>query len=216
MNADYTHITYVIDSSSSMGTVWPATLSGLKEFIQSQKAEEGKCTLSLINFDTAVMTPLDFADIKLVTENVEEYNIRPRGCTALFDAVGKAIVDTGLRLSDLDESERPGKVVIVVQTDGEENSSRIFTSEQVSKMLDEQRTKYNWQFMFVGASEASIKTATRDLGFAAASTSFYNPSNTKGYHKTMNTKLSNLRSAKSLAAVAAATTYTDAERSAML
>lgn len=215
MNADYTHITYVVDSSTSMGSVWPATLSGLKEFIQGQKAEKGKCTLSLINFDTKVKTPLDFADIQLVNENVESYNIFPAGCTALYDAVGKAIVDTGLKLAALEEAERPAKVVIVVQTDGEENSSREYRAEQIAKMLAEQRDKYNWQFMFVGASESSVTTATQQLGFAAASVGQYNVSNTKGYHGVMNSKLSALRSATSLGDIALATTYSDTERSLM-
>jgi uncharacterized protein YegL len=215
MNADYTHITYVIDSSTSMGSVWPATISGLKEFVLSQKAEKGKCTLSLINFDTRVQTPLDFVDIQLVTENIEEYKIFPSGCTALYDAVGKAIVDTGLKLSALPESDRPSKVVIVVQTDGEENSSREYKAAQIAEMLAEQRDKYNWQFMFVGASESSVTTATQQLGFAAASVGHYDVSNTKGYHGVMNSKLSSLRSAKSLADVTLATTYSDFERSAM-
>ena len=216
MNDDYTHITYVIDSSTSMGPVWPATISGLEEFIASQKKEAGKCTLSLINFDTQVQTPLNFADIKFVNESVADYNIHPKGCTALYDAVGRAINDTGRHLATLPESARPAKVVIVVQTDGEENSSREFKGAQIGAMIEEQRSKYNWQFMFVGASEASIKAATDVMKFDVGSTTKYSTSNTKGYHDTMNSKLSSMRSARSLADVSAAATYSDAERSAML
>jgi hypothetical protein len=211
MKTDYTHITYVVDSSSSMSTVWPATISGLEEFIKGQKLETGKCTFSLINFDTKISTPILFADMTLVSESVADYGMRPGGCTALYDAIGTAITTTGAKLAALPESERPEKVLIVIQTDGEENSSRTFNKSKVHEMIEEQKTKYNWQFMFVGASEESINAAT-DIGIAAASAAIYSVQNTGGYHSMMNNKVSALRSAKSLADVTLATTYSSVDR----
>lgn len=212
MNNDYTHVTYVIDRSGSMATVWADTLGGLKQFISDQKKEPGKCTLSLYAFDNLIETPLDFSNIGIVSESVEDFGIAPRGGTALYDAIGKAVTETGAKLAAISESERPGKVLVVVQTDGEENSSREYRSAAIQALIKEQETKYNWQFMFIGASLASVTSATRDLGFSAQTTTFYDVKNTSKYHGMLNSKVSALRSAKSSDAVFAAMSYSDDER----
>ncbi|MCL4855279.1 MAG: hypothetical protein KJZ78_28285 [Bryobacteraceae bacterium] len=97
---------------------------------------------------------------------MKPYELVPRGMTALLDAVGRAINETGERLSKLPEADRPGLVVFVVMTDGEENSSKEFTKPQIKKMIEEQTTRYQWQFTFLGADQDAFAEAA-DMGIAA-------------------------------------------------
>lgn len=88
----------------------------------------------------------------------EEYNVR--GCTALLDAVGKTIDSVGARLSETPEEERPEKVIFVIMTDGEENSSREYDLEKVKGMIEHQTNKYSWEFIFLGANIDAVGEAT--------------------------------------------------------
>ena len=194
MNNDYTHITFVIDRSGSMATCWDDTIGGLSSFITEQKKLADKCTFSLYNFDNRVEASLDFADMSIISENVEDLGIFPRGGTALYDAVGQAITETGAKLKDLTESERPAKVVFVVQTDGYENSSREFKASDIKQMVETQTEDFNWDFMFLGADESSVLDASDRLGFVACNTTVYNTVNTTSAYDTFNTKLGNVRS----------------------
>ncbi len=83
----------------------------------------------------------------------------PRGSTALLDAQGRTIVELGQELAALAEHERPSKVIVVTITDGLENASKHFNLEQIGEMIREQRDKYNWDFVFLGANQDAIKTA---------------------------------------------------------
>ena len=83
----------------------------------------------------------------------------PRGGTALLDAIGRAINETGARLAKMKEADRPGLVVFVVMTDGQENSSREFNLAKIREMIEHQQTAYNWQFTFLGADENAFAEA---------------------------------------------------------
>ena len=83
----------------------------------------------------------------------------PRGSTALLDAVGRAINETGDRLAKTPEQDRPGLVVFVIVTDGQENSSKEFSKARIKEMIDEQQKKYNWQFTFLGANQDAFAEA---------------------------------------------------------
>lgn len=195
MDTNYTHITFVLDQSGSMASCWKDAIGGLASTISDQKQLDSKCTFSLFSFDNAVETHLDFADIKLVSEAVEEFGIHPRGSTALYDAIGRAVVQTGATLNALAENDRPGRVLVVIQTDGEENSSREYTAAKVKALIEEQTNKYSWDFMFVGADQNSVLTATRTLGVAAANTSFYSTTDTLETFNVLSSKMKNMRSA---------------------
>ena len=93
----------------------------------------------------------------------------PRGSTALLDAVGRAINETGERLTKMPEADRPGLVIFVIVTDGEENASHEFSKARVKKMIQRQQTKYNWQFTFLGAEQDAF-TEAGGMGIAAAGT----------------------------------------------
>lgn len=167
MNNELTYIAVVLDRSGSMLSVKDATEEGLRSFIESQKQLPGKALMTLVQFDNeyeihAWEKPL--SDVSFTYE--------PRGGTALLDTLGKAIDDVGSALTGRPESERPGKVMFVIVTDGEENSSRKFTRQQVFDKITHQRSKYAWEFIFLGANQDAIAEAT-SLGMAAASSMTY-------------------------------------------
>jgi hypothetical protein len=96
----------------------------------------------------------------------------PSGGTALLDAMGKTIDATGRRLAAMPEHARPGKVIVVIITDGEENSSREFTYPRVNEMICHQRDVYKWEFMFIGTNQDAIASASR-IGIPASSALTY-------------------------------------------
>ena len=83
----------------------------------------------------------------------------PRGNTALLDAVGRAIVETGERLSKMNEADRPALVVVVIITDGQENASKEFSRTKIKEMISHQQSAYKWQFTYLGANQDAFAEA---------------------------------------------------------
>ena len=191
MKKDYTHIVFVLDRSGSMVSCWDDVVGGFNTLMQDQKKLEKPCTFSLFAFDTIVEKPISMANIKEVPE-FNELNIRPRNMTALYDAIGKAINETGETLSALEENERPESVLVFIQTDGYENSSEEFTQTALKEMIDHQTEKYNWDFMFLGADIQSTKAAM-DMGIKADRVSTYTTTNTVDQYAIMSEKLFSYR-----------------------
>lgn len=208
MNSDYTHITMVIDRSGSMASCWKDVKGGYAEIVKQNKAESGKCTFTVAAFDTGYELIEDFTDIQNVQETLA---VNPRGGTALLDALGKTIVTVGEQLAKLDEADRPLKCLVLVQSDGEENSSREFTKDQIKKLIDEQTNTYKWEFQFIGASLDSIDDA-KSWGFNAANTSTYNTKNSLDTFTLLGEKMSRMRSAPDLATYACAAAFTNEEK----
>lgn len=172
-DASYTEIIVVADRSGSMGgtadgeyTKAQRSTDGVRDIVKVQKAEPGKVRFSLYEFDTIHDT---------VAEGAEDltWECVPRGGTALFDAVGTAIVKTGERLKAMPEDQRPGHVIFVIATDGEENSSLDYQGpegkERLRKMITHQTDAYGWQFVFIGA-DIDAFAAGGGIGIATAST----------------------------------------------
>lgn len=156
MREDYTHITLVVDRSGSMNAVQEDAQGGINTLLEEQFALDGKLTVTLVQFDTSVDTVKRLANEKFT------YELQPRGMTALLDAVGLEIIKTGRDLALMKEKDRPAKVLFVVVTDGEENSSREYTIEKVKELTENQKSRYNWDFQFIGADQAAW--AGRSLG----------------------------------------------------
>ena len=109
----------------------------------------------MCQFDHEYESLYDFSELTTVTE-LSEQTFVPRGWTALYDAIGKQIIETGKKLKDMEEEDRPEKVIFVILTDGEENQSKEFRGEQgrqaIQQMITHQTEKYSWAFMFLGAN----------------------------------------------------------------
>lgn len=160
-NPDYTHLVLVVDRSGSMSSVQEEAQSGLTALLKEQFALPGRLTVTLTEFDT------EFNTVVRMSEEPFDYVLEPRGMTALLDAVGMEINTTGSDLGALSEDERPGRILFVVVTDGEENSSHEFTLEKVREMVEHQRDVYSWSFQFIGADASAWQG--HQLGMAAAS-----------------------------------------------
>lgn len=158
MRQDLTDITVVLDRSGSMETVRADTIGGFNTFLKEQQAQPGGANLTLVQFDDQYDTVYAAKPIKAAPELTAQTFV-PRGMTALLDAIGRAINDTGKRLGDMSEADRPGKVIFVILTDGEENHSREFGLDKITEMIEHQRDKYNWLFVFLGANQDAIKAA---------------------------------------------------------
>lgn len=162
MKKDYTHIAVVLDRSGSMGAIREETIDGFNEFLNDQKGAESIATLTLTQFDTEFQLVHSFKHINQVPVLNHKTYI-PRGCTALYDAIGLTINSCGEQLAEMVEDERPEKVIFVILTDGEENSSCKFSYEEIQQMIEHQTTVYSWNFVFLGANINAVEIA-KDLG----------------------------------------------------
>lgn len=189
MKEDYTHITFLLDRSGSMNSCWPDVVGGFKQLIKDQKKEAGQCTFTLVAFDEKYEEVISHENINQVDELLK---IQPRGYTALLDALGKSVVETGEFLSGLKEEDRPLKVLFVVQTDGAENASKEYTKEKIKQLIGQQQDQYNWKFLFLGADQNSIQDA-QNLGFSVETTSMYSTADTMT--RGVSSKLRQVRSA---------------------
>ena len=156
MNKNLTELVLVLDRSGSMSTTKDDAEGGLREFVRKQRKEPGKAVMTFYRFDNVIDQVFEEKNLKSVEDN--DLALEPRGSTALLDAMGRAINEVGSRLAKKPDSEKPGKVIVLVVTDGMENASREFTREQVFKMITTQRDKYNWDVIFVGADQDAIAT----------------------------------------------------------
>ena len=160
-----THLIIVLDESGSMVGLTKATIEGVNALVAWQKAEPGDFTTALYKFSTTAKEVTSF-------EALSHENYSPEGGTALFDALCLAITQEGQRLAGMKESNRPDKVVVLVVTDGQENSSLISKIHDVKADVARQRSVYSWEFVFLGANIDAFSTG--DLyGFARNSTMQY-------------------------------------------
>jgi uncharacterized protein YegL len=169
-----TDITIILDKSGSMEARRTDAIGGFNALVDDQKVQPGGAALSLVLFDTTyevTFTEKRPSDVPALT--METYT--PSGGTALLDAMGKTIDATGKRLAAMAEESRPGKVIVVVITDGEENSSREYTYPRVNEMICHQRDVYKWEFIFVGTNQDAIASASR-IGIQAQNALTYGTS----------------------------------------
>jgi hypothetical protein len=160
MRQDYTHIPVILDRTGSMESIRDDTIGGFNTFLKKQKTEPGTATLTLVQFDS--QDPYEiiqrFKPIKEVPELTRETYV-PRAATPLLDALGRGINDLESCLVELKDEDFPSKIVVVVVTDGQENSSKEFRKEQIEKMVKEKTANNDWQFVFLSADLAAIGDA---------------------------------------------------------
>lgn len=194
MKKNHTDITLVLDRSGSMASCADDTIGGVNRFLADQKAAPGTATMSLHQFDHEFETVINGKDIKS-TPDLTSKTFVPRGNTALLDAIGRAIKDTGSRLDNASDNDKAEKVVFVIVTDGYENASHEYNQADVFKMIEHQKTKYSWEFVFIGADQNSIKTAA-GIGISGANAMSY-AKNAVGTQAVFGSAGSNLRAMRS-------------------
>lgn len=163
-------ITMVVDESGSMASLWQPTMSGFNEYVETLKKKlKGKSYFSAITFDSRGVRKLQVGAPIAEAIQLNQGNYTPTGGTPLIDAAVKAIHAT----EEVVTKEGGTKVIVVVQTDGEENASREFTLAHLKTMVEE-RTAKGWEFVFIGAGiNAFAQGAT--FGFQARNTMSYVP-----------------------------------------
>ena len=177
MNQNLTEIVVVLDESSSMGVVREATIEGFNTFVDMQREQPGECRLTLQKFNTAVPEPTFVSQNVRTISRLGGYNYCPTGMTALYDAIGVSIDALGQRLALMPESQRPGKVIFVIQTDGQENVSQRFNLKMVNEKIEHQKSIYSWDFMFIGsAKDLDVAAVALSLGINDKSTISYDKS----------------------------------------
>lgn len=163
LNVNWINLVFVIDESGSMTGSETDVVGGFKKIIEEQKAnKDGKVTVSLYTFASDVKQLYLGKDIN----EIDEFVYRPSGMTKLNDGVGRAIDEVGdwLYKKDKNGEEMPAKTLVVVMTDGAENSSIEYSLKQIQDKIKEQTEKYSWEFIYQGVDITSTKVAD-DMGF---------------------------------------------------
>ena len=160
MKNNITELVFILDRSGSMAGLESDTIGGFNAMIEKQKKEDGECYISTVLFDNVSEVLHDrvkLSDIKPMTD--KEYTVR--GCTALIDALGGAIHHIGNIHKYARPEDVPEHTMFVITTDGMENASQRYTSDQVKRMIERQKEKYGWEFLFIGANIDVVETAQR-------------------------------------------------------
>lgn len=164
-------LAFILDRSGSMESIRQAAIDGYNVFLRDHQAAPGHNRFSLVFFDSRIETRLDSIPVaEAVPLDLDTYV--PSGGTALLDAIGDTIDRLGKRFAALPAADRPEHVTIAILTDGEENSSARYTWADVSKRIQHQTEKYSWEFLFLGAGEDAIATASKMNIHAANASSF--------------------------------------------
>lgn len=212
-NPNKTSITVILDKSGSMDTIKTDTVGGYNSFIEEQKKLPGECVVSLVQFNHGVEFTYSSKPIQELTVGLEQDQYQPSGYTALLDAIGKAILEKGSELSNLKEEDRPGRVMFVIITDGDENSSRVFTNDKIKEMIKHQTEVYSWDFTFLGANIDTFATAN-SIGIMADKSLSFSSTKTGGAKRafmSMSAYAGVTRSARS-ASAASSVSYTSQDR----
>ena len=160
MKKDLTEVVFILDKSGSMSGLESDTIGGFNSLIEKQKKEEGEALISVVLFNDESHVIYDRVPIaKVEPMNDKQYFVG--GCTALLDAIGGAIHHIGNVHKYAREEDRPEKTLFIITTDGMENSSRKYTYDKVKKLVEKQKEKYGWEFLFLGANIDAIDVAGR-------------------------------------------------------
>jgi len=155
-----TELVFILDRSGSMSGLERDTIGGFNSMIEKQRKEPGGVLVSTVLFDNDSEVIHDRVPLKNVPRMTEEeYFVR--GCTALLDAVGRAIHHIGHIHKYARPEDVPEKTLFVITTDGMENASRTYTYEKVHSMIKRQQEKYGWEFLFLGANIDAAAEAKR-------------------------------------------------------
>lgn len=204
-----TSITVILDRSGSMELIDKDTAGGFNAFVEEQKKAAGEATMTLIRFDNQYQA--DYVD-KPIKDVPKLHSVEPRGMTAMYDAIGKGIHELGEKLAKLPEEKRPGRVVFVIITDGQENASREFNLAQIKGLVERQTKQYNWQFTFLGAGQDAVLTGT-SMAISAGNSATFTGGNVRCAFMAASHSIGSYRSA---AAGSSLGSYTADQRAALV
>lgn len=158
MKKNLTELVFILDRSGSMSGLERDTIGGFNAMIEKQKKQDGECVVStvLFNNDSQVIhdrVPLD--KIEPMTER--DYYVS--GGTALIDAIGGAIHHIGNVHKYARKEDIPENTIFIITTDGYENASYRYSSDKVKRMIEHEKEKYGWEFLFIGANIDAVETA---------------------------------------------------------
>ena len=160
MRNDLTELVFILDRSGSMGGLESDTIGGYNSMLEKQKEVPGEAVVTTVLFDDKYELLHDRIVIKGIKPITgQDYYVR--GGTALLDAIGRTIQKIGSAHQHTEESQRPGKTLMVITTDGMENASRKYSYEKLKAMIERQKEKYGWEFLFLGANIDAAKEAAR-------------------------------------------------------
>ena len=160
MKKNLTELVLILDRSGSMHGLEADTIGGFNSMIERQKQAEGEAIVSTILFSNDSMVIHDRVDVRNIQPMTpKEYFVG--GCTALIDAIGGAIHHIGNVHKYAREEDRPEHTIFVITTDGMENASRHYTSDEVKAMVRKEKEQYGWEFLFLGANIDAVETAAR-------------------------------------------------------
>lgn len=160
MKKELTELVFILDKSGSMAGLENDTIGGYNSMLEKQKTVAGQACITTVLFDHNYMLLHDRIDIRAV-KPITKHEYQAGGNTALIDAIGKTIQKIGNAQKNTAEKYRADKVLFVIITDGYENSSREYTSDQVKAMVERQKSKYGWEFIFLGANIDAVETAAQ-------------------------------------------------------
>ena len=158
MKKNLTEMVFILDRSGSMSGLESDTIGGFNGMIERQKQEEGEALVSTVLFSDESKVIHDRVDLQKI-EPMTDKQYYVGGCTALIDAIGSAIHHIGNVHKYAREEDRPEHTIFVITTDGMENASHRYTSDQVKAMVQRQKDKYGWEFLFLGANIDAVETA---------------------------------------------------------
>ena len=157
MRKGLTEMVFILDRSGSMQGLEKDTIGGFNGMIEKQKSVEGEAVVSTVLFDHESVVLHDRVNLREIRP-MSEADYTVRGCTALLDALGGAIHHIGNVHKYARNEDVPEKTVFVIITDGMENASRRYTSDRVKQMIERQKSKYGWEFLFLGANIDAVET----------------------------------------------------------
>ena len=165
MKNNITEIVFILDKSGSMSGLEKDTVGGFNSMLKKQRGEEGTAYVSTVLFDNESQVLHDRISIDRIEEMTERDYV-PGGCTALLDAIGGAIHHIGNIHKYARKEDVPENTIFIITTDGMENASRRYSADKVKKMIERQKSKYGWEFLFLGANIDAISTA-KNIGISA-------------------------------------------------
>ena len=166
MRKDYTHVCVVLDASGSMEVICNDVKGSFNTFLETQRSAPGKTVFDLFQFATRTERIVKSVDLSSFEEDLmAKYHCC--GGTAMNDAICTAIDTLGREFAAMPEEERPAHVLFAIITDGEENSSEMFTLEDVKERITHQKDVYQWEFVFMAANLDAFQ-AGAELGISAS------------------------------------------------